>query len=58
MVEAIAWIYWLSGCAKLSARAFCTPPDLLAHKMLTFQWQMVPDEKGVFLREALTCTAT
>jgi len=26
--------------------------------MLTFQWQMVPDEKGVFLREALTCTAT
>ena len=52
------WIYWLSGCARLSANSFCTPPDLLAHKMLTFQWSMVPDEKGVFLREALTCTAT
>ena len=26
-------------------------------KMLTFQWSVVPDEKGVLLCEALTCTA-
>ena len=44
MVKAMAWRYWLNGCARLSANSFCTPPDLLAHKMLTFQWQMVPDE--------------
>ena len=58
MVKAIALIYWLNGCVRLSANSFCTPPDLLAHKMLTFQWSVVPDEKGVFLCEALTCTAT
>ena len=33
-----------NGYMGIDCTSFCTPPDLLAHKMLTFQWQMVPDE--------------
>jgi hypothetical protein len=29
---------------RIDCTSFCTPPDLLAHKMLTFQWSVVPDE--------------